>query len=120
MAKIMLDDVLLSAKNKKVEADETMEVVIPKICSRTGSQKKISLDISEEGREYFQKHIQPKYEEALMAAGDVLAKLSDDFEAYLEKGKEVAAKKKAKEEKAAATEQVDTTEAPAEQATWNQ
>lgn len=71
-----LDDVLLSTKGKKVEADHQVTRTIPAMCSENGKTRRITLDISEEGERELAK-LDKKYKDLLLEAGRVYAKLAE-------------------------------------------
>lgn len=71
-----LDDVLLSTKGKKVEADHQVTRSIPSICSETGKTRRITLDVSPEGERELAK-LDKKYKDLLLEAGRVYEKLAE-------------------------------------------
>lgn len=71
-----LDDVLLSTRGKKVEADRKVTRTIPAMCSPTGKTIRIDLDVSEEGERELDK-LDARFKAALIAAGEVYGKLAE-------------------------------------------
>lgn len=68
-----LDDVLLSTKGKRVDATETTTISVPGIATDTGKAKRITVDISPEGKKELEKLIKAAQEKTADAWAPLLA-----------------------------------------------